>query len=119
MTELEKEAKESADTISYRAQMAERMVNLQDSMKKMEATQVSESEIVKLTERLKALTDSMTKLEERVITFELELIQVYQKLDSKVDCIQQKYANRLPVWATIAFSILTAMVGALMSGLVK
>lgn len=72
---------------------------------------MSEQEIARIQEQIKTLFDGQKRIEKNQSDFEHEVRETTGEIYREIKALKDDFANRLPTWATVIISILTAALG--------
>lgn len=72
---------------------------------------MSEQEVARLQEQIKTLFSGQERIEKNQNDFEAETRKTVNEIYNEIKILKDQFANRLPTWATIIISILTAALG--------
>lgn len=72
---------------------------------------MSEQEIARIQEQIKTLFDGQKRIEKNQSDFEHEVRETAGEICREIKALKEDFANRLPTWATVIISILTAALG--------
>lgn len=78
-----------------------------------------EQKIARIEEQIKTLFAGQERLEKNQDDFESEMRSTTGEIYREIKALKEDFANRLPTWATIIISILTASLGACLGCLLK
>lgn len=78
-----------------------------------------EQKIARIEEQIKTLFAGQERLEKNQDDFESEMRNTTGEIYREIKALKEDFANRLPTWATIIISILTASLGACLGCLLK
>lgn len=78
-----------------------------------------EQKIARIEEQIKTLFAGQERLEKNQDDFESEMRSTTGEIYREIKSLKEDFANRLPTWATIVISILTASFGACLGCLLK
>jgi hypothetical protein len=78
-----------------------------------------QQEIARIQEQIKTLFAGQERLEKNQYDFESEMRNTTGEIYREIKALKEDFANRLPTWATIIISILTASLGACLGCLLK
>lgn len=70
-----------------------------------------QQEIARIQEQIKTLFAGQERLEKNQYDFESEMRNTTGEIYREIKALKEDFANRLPTWATIIISILTASLG--------
>jgi hypothetical protein len=70
-----------------------------------------EQEIARIQEKIKTLFDGQKRIEKNQSDFEHEVRKTTGEICREIKALKGDFANRLPTWATVIISILTAALG--------
>ena len=73
---------------------------------------LSDQEVTRLEEQVKTLFVGQARIEKSLEDFKIDIYKEIKEL-------KEQFANRLPLWATLLISILTAGLGACLSSLLN
>lgn len=73
-----------------------------------------EQEIARIQEKIKTLFDGQKRIEKNQCDFEREMRETTGEIYREIKALKEDFANRLPTWATVIISILTAALGVCM-----
>lgn len=72
---------------------------------------LSDDAVARIEEQIKTLFAGQMRIEKRQDNFEKEIKDSICDLYREMKALKEQFANRLPTWATIVISILTALLG--------
>ena len=70
-----------------------------------------EHEVARLQEQIKTLFASQERIEKNQSEFEVETRSMVNDIYKEIKVLKDQFANRLPVWATLAISALMGLCG--------
>lgn len=72
---------------------------------------MSDQEIARIQEQIKTLFAGQERIEKNQCDFEHEMREITGDIYREIKALKEDFANRLPTWATVIISILTAALG--------
>lgn len=78
-----------------------------------------QEEIVRIQEKIKTLFAGQERIEKNQSAFEKEMRETVGNIYHEIKALKEDFANRLPTWATVIISILTAALGVCLGCLFK
>jgi len=84
-----------------------------------EGITLSEQEVARLQEQIKTLFMGQERIEKNQSEFEAETRNTVNDIYKEIKALKDQFANRLPTWATIVISILTAALGTCLGCLLR
>lgn len=72
---------------------------------------LSEHDVARLQEQIKTLFSGQERIEKNQNEFEAETRANVGAIYNEIKALKDQFANRLPTWATIIISVLTASLG--------